>query len=50
MNKPADALAAYKEALKLAPNRLDPLIGDSKAAELAGLPAQSKEYCFDNQE
>lgn len=44
MNKPADALVAYKEALQLAPNRFDSLMGASKAAKLAGLPSQSQEY------
>ena len=44
MKRPADALVAYKDALQLAPNRLDSLIGASKAAALAGLPSQSKEF------
>ena len=44
MNRPADALLAYKEALELAPNRLDSLAGASKAADLAGHPSESKEY------
>ena len=44
MKRPVDALAAYKEALQLAPNRFDSLVGASKAAALAGMPSQSKEY------
>jgi tetratricopeptide (TPR) repeat protein len=44
MNRPADALAAYKEALQLAPNRFDSLVGASRAAELAGQPSLSSEY------
>ncbi|AXC11005.1 TPR repeat [Acidisarcina polymorpha] len=46
MNKPADALLAYKAGLQLAPNRLDSLVGASKAAELAGFPSESKEYAL----
>jgi tetratricopeptide (TPR) repeat protein len=44
MNRPADALLAYQQSLELAPNRLDSLVGASKAAELAGRPSESKEY------
>lgn len=44
MNRPADALAAYKEALQLAPNRFDSVVGASRAAELAGQPSLSSEY------
>ena len=44
MNKPEDALIAYKESLELAPNRLDSLVGASEAAELADHPSESKEY------
>lgn len=36
MNKPAAALVAYQASLKLAPNRLDSLLGASRAAKLAG--------------
>lgn len=44
MNRPADALLAYQEALKLAPNRLDSLAGASKAAKLAGQLSASTRY------
>ncbi len=44
MNRSADALAAYREALQLAPNRLDSLTGASRAAELAGQPSLAREY------
>ncbi len=46
MRRPADALAAYKKALQLAPNRFDSLVGASKAAALAGMPLQSREYAL----
>jgi tetratricopeptide (TPR) repeat protein len=46
MNRPADALSAYKEALELAPNRLDSLLGASRAAELAGQPSLSQEFAL----
>lgn len=36
MNRPADALAEYQNALKQAPNRFDSLYGAGHAAELAG--------------
>jgi len=44
MNRPADALLAYQVALQLAPNRLDSLLGASKAARLAGKPWASTPY------
>jgi tetratricopeptide (TPR) repeat protein len=44
MNKPTDALIAYQASLKLAPNRLDSLLGASRAAKLAGEPSVSMEY------
>jgi len=44
MNRPADALLAYQVALKLAPNRLDSLLGASKAASLAGQLSVSTRY------
>ncbi len=44
MHKPAEALAAYQAALKLAPNRLDPLLGAIKAAKLSGQKAVGKQY------
>ena len=46
MKKPADALTAYKASLELAPNRLDSLIGASKAANLAGESSLSREYAL----
>ena len=36
MNRPAEALAAYEAALKLAPNRLDALLRAAEAAKLDG--------------
>jgi len=44
MNQPADALIAYQAALRLAPNRLDSLLGASKAAKLAGQSRASMRY------
>jgi hypothetical protein len=44
MNRPAEALAAYQAALKLAPNRLDSLLGASKAAKLSGQPTLAQRY------
>lgn len=44
MDRPAEALLAYKDALRLAPNRYDSLIGASKAAELVGQKSLAKEY------
>jgi tetratricopeptide (TPR) repeat protein len=44
MNRPADALVAYKQSLELAPNRLDSLLGARRAAELAGQPSVSREF------
>jgi tetratricopeptide (TPR) repeat protein len=44
MNQPAGALIAYQASLKLAPNRLDSLLGASKAASLTGDSSASKEY------
>jgi tetratricopeptide (TPR) repeat protein len=44
MNRPADALLAYQASLKLAPNRLDSLVGASKAAKLAGQTSASTRY------
>jgi tetratricopeptide (TPR) repeat protein len=46
MKKPAEALAAYKASLELAPNRLDSLVGASKAADLAGQSSLSREYAL----
>ena len=46
MKKPAEALTAYKASLELAPNRLDSLVGASKAADLAGESSLSREYAL----
>jgi tetratricopeptide (TPR) repeat protein len=46
MNRPGDALLAYKQSLDLAPNRLDSLLGASRAAELAGQPSVSREFAL----
>jgi len=44
MNRPADALLAYKASLIIAPNRFDSLTGASRAAELAGMPTIAEGY------
>ena len=44
MDKPAEALAAYKQALELAPNRFDFLIGAKTAAARSGSMELSQEY------
>jgi tetratricopeptide (TPR) repeat protein len=44
MNRPQEALRAYEEALKLAPNRYDSLVGASKAAKAAHQKALAAEY------
>ena len=44
MDKPAEALAAYKQALELAPNRFDSLIGAKTAAARSGSMELSQEY------
>jgi len=44
MNKPAEALLAYQAALQLAPNRMDSLLGASKAAKMAGRLSDSARY------
>ena len=44
MNRPAAALVAYQASLKLAPNRLDSLLGASRAAKLAGEVSISQQY------
>jgi tetratricopeptide (TPR) repeat protein len=43
-HKPAEALAEYKVALKLSPNRLNGLLSAGKAAEQAGLKDEAKSY------
>ena len=44
MDKPAEALEAYKQALELAPNRLDSLVGAKTAAARSGKVKLSQEY------
>jgi tetratricopeptide (TPR) repeat protein len=44
MGKAKEALAAYKTALKFAPNRLDSLLGAKTAAAKAGDVRSSEEY------
>jgi tetratricopeptide (TPR) repeat protein len=44
MNKPAQALEAYRQALALAPNRFDSLIGAKTAAAQAGNKELEKKY------
>jgi tetratricopeptide (TPR) repeat protein len=44
MAKPAEALEAYKQALELAPNRFDSLIGAKTAATRSGNMELSQEY------
>lgn len=44
MDKPAEALDAYKEALKLAPNKLDLLLGAEAAAAKSGNIPLSQDY------
>jgi tetratricopeptide (TPR) repeat protein len=44
MNRPADALDAYKAALAVAPNRLDSLLGAKAAAARSGNVELAKEY------
>lgn len=43
-HKSADALAAYKIALKLSPNRLNGLLSAATAAEQAGIPGEALAY------
>ena len=42
--KPAQALAAYENTLKIAPNRFNNLYGAGHAAELTGNPGREKFY------
>jgi tetratricopeptide (TPR) repeat protein len=44
MGRPAEALAAYQAALKVAPNRLDSLLGAMNAASKSGNAQLAKEY------
>jgi tetratricopeptide (TPR) repeat protein len=43
-HKPAEALAEYRVALKLSPNRLNGLLSAGNAAEQAGLPEQARGF------
>ncbi len=43
-HKPAEALAEYRVALKLSPNRLNGLLSAGNAAEQAGLPEQARAF------
>ena len=44
LHKPQDALAEYKVALTLSPNRLNGLLSAGEAAEAAGLPGEAKPF------
>jgi tetratricopeptide (TPR) repeat protein len=44
LKRPADALAAYKAALRDSPRRFNSLYGAARAAELAGNAAEAREY------
>jgi tetratricopeptide (TPR) repeat protein len=44
LKRPADALAEYKTALTLSPNRLNGLLSAGEAAEAAGKPDQAKAF------
>lgn len=44
LHRPAEALAAYRDALKIAPNRFDSLYGAAQAARLAGNAEAAKQY------
>lgn len=44
MSRPKESLAAYQAALKLAPKRLDSLLGAQRAAKLDGQDAIAKQY------
>jgi tetratricopeptide (TPR) repeat protein len=44
LKRPAEALAAYKSALRDSPRRFDSLYGAARAAELAGNAAEAREY------
>ena len=43
-HKPTEALAEYRVALKLSPNRLNGLLSAGNAAEQAGLPDQARVF------
>ncbi|HEV2299363.1 MAG TPA: hypothetical protein VGR72_12700 [Candidatus Acidoferrales bacterium] len=44
LHRPADALDAYKTALKESPKRFDSLDGAARAAEAAGKPAEARQF------
>jgi cytochrome c-type biogenesis protein CcmH/NrfG len=44
MSRPGEALEAYKDALELAPNRLDSLLGARTAAAQSGNIELAKDY------
>ena len=44
LKRPAEALAAYKAALRDSPRRFNALYGAARAAELAGNAAEAREY------
>ncbi len=44
LKRPADALAAYKAALRDSPRRFNSLYGAARSAELAGNAAEAREY------
>ena len=46
-HKPTEALAEYRVALKLSPNRLNGLLSAGSAAEQAGLPEQARTFYSD---
>ena len=43
--RPAEALVAYKAALRDSPRRVDSLYGAARAAQLAGNSGDAREYC-----
>jgi dipeptidyl aminopeptidase/acylaminoacyl peptidase/tetratricopeptide (TPR) repeat protein len=44
LKRPADALAAYKAALKIWPNRFDSVYGAARAAQSAGNASEARDY------
>jgi Tfp pilus assembly protein PilF len=44
LQRPGDALAAFEESLKRAPNRLGALYGAARSAKLAGKVAEARKY------
>ncbi|HTV80588.1 MAG TPA: tetratricopeptide repeat protein [Steroidobacteraceae bacterium] len=43
-HRPQEALAAYRRALELSPNRLNALLSAAQAAQQAGLPEEARRY------